>query len=427
MATYKYTPPDPRFAVNPETGQQDYLNAHPDFSWFQPDYNGGQYVTPQTIRDANPAPADLPQDTQQPNTQTPPPPANTPPPTAPKDSSSYTPVANVGYAPIQGYDYGKLSDPTHTGTGKYNPDVKWFSQGLSATGAAPGAAGLKSVADWINANGGTAVVTGDGISINGGRPVDVLTNYNNDTGAADAWWFGEGNMGEGSTGAGESGGGSGGGLSDSALMSLLGAGNYFGGPGSGGVYGDANLQQVGQDPLSLLLSGGLSQLVGDASSRMHSTPQQQAMAMENARLPYEQARKIQLRNAEDALASRGILGEPGQRSGALSGAVGRIETDLAPAYTSAINNALLGLDDQERNWANTLNGAIQTGTNRQSALSDIALRSLDQNRLFNQFLATYGLDRARTMAELANGQNDQLLRLLEIYVTQQGNVNAGFV
>lgn len=431
------------FAVNPDTGKQDFLDANPDYTWFAPDVNGGSYVTAPQVKAQN-APAATPTDTQTTSTAPPVPVpvgGNVPPwsENSPRSPQTYTTVAGTGYAPIQGYDYAKLSDPTHTGTGKYNSDVKWFSQGLAATGAQPGKAGLKAVSDWINTHGGHAEVAGDGISINGGKPVDVLTNYNDDTGTADAWWFGEGNLGEGSaTGAGGGGGAAGdpfagtpttlpGALDINSLSSILSLGSTFGGPGGAGVFGSDSLQQVGQDPFSQLITGGLTNLIADSTSRLHSTPQQQAQAFEAARSPYEMARKVQLRNAQDQLASRGLLGEPGQESGIMTGALQRIEEGLAPAYTGAIADEFGRMYDREAAAANTLGGALTSATNRQSALSDVAIRTLEQNRIFNQFIATYGLDKVKVLADIANGQGEQYLKLLELELKKAELAAGGYI
>jgi hypothetical protein len=89
------------------------------------------------------------------------------------------------FAPISGFDFAKLTDSTHVSE-KYTASVRLFSQALAATGAAPNATGLQSVADWLNAHGATASVASDKISINGDSPVDCITDFG---GSSSMWWF----------------------------------------------------------------------------------------------------------------------------------------------------------------------------------------------------------------------------------------------
>lgn len=199
------------------------------------------------------------------------------------------------------------------------------------------------------------------------------------------------------------------------------------GPGTSGVFNSPYLQQLGQDPFSQSIAGGITTAMDAAAARLHSTPQQRATAMEGARAPYEAARKVQLANAEAALADRGTLGEPGHQSGLLSSAVGRIETDLAPAYTGAIANAMSLLDQNEQQAVTQLLQGASTGTQRQQVLSDVALRELDQNRLWNQFLAQFGLDRDKAMYDVQLGQGQQLLQLFALYLQQAQQAANGYV
>jgi hypothetical protein len=68
---------------------------------------------------------------------------------------------------------------------------------------------------------------------------------------------------------------------------------------------------------------------------------------------------------------------------------------LAPPTPGAISDRLLQQDE--------------TNVRRQQVLGDIALRSLDQNRLWNQFLAQYGLDRDKVQWDMQHGNTDQYL------------------
>lgn len=89
------------------------------------------------------------------------------------------------YAPIQGFDYAKLCDPTHVND-KYSASVRLFSQALAATGAQPNGDGMQAIVDWLNAHGATASAKNDMLTINGDPPVDVVTDFG---GNQSSWWF----------------------------------------------------------------------------------------------------------------------------------------------------------------------------------------------------------------------------------------------
>lgn len=111
----------------------------------------------------------------------------------------------------------------------------------------------------------------------------------------------------------------------------------------------------------------------------------------------------------------------------MTGALQRIEEGLAPAYTGAIADEFGRMYDREAAAANTLGGALTSATNRQSALSDVAIRTLEQNRIFNQFIATYGLDKVKVLADIANGQGEQYLKLLELELKKAELAAGGYI
>lgn len=186
-------------------------------------------------------------------------------------------------------------------------------------------------------------------------------------------------------------------------------------------------QPIGDDPFSKSIQDAIKTAMDAAASRLHSTPQQRATAMEGARMPYEMARKVQLNNADAALANRGLLGEPGHQSGLQADAIGRIETSLAPAYTGAVANAMSLLDQSEQQAITQLLQGASTGTQRQQVLSDVALRELEQNRLWNQFLAQNALDRDKAMWDLQQGQGQQLLTLFSLYLQRARDAANGYI
>lgn len=186
-------------------------------------------------------------------------------------------------------------------------------------------------------------------------------------------------------------------------------------------------QPLADDPFSKSIQDGIKQAMDAAAARLHSTPQQRATAMEGARMPYEMARKVQLNNADADLANRGLLGEQGHQSGLQADAIGRIETNLAPAYTGAVSNAMSLLDQSEQQAITQLLQGASTGTQRQQVLSDVALRELDENRLWNQFLAQNALDKDKAMWDLQQGQGQQLLTLFSLYLQRARDAANGYV
>ena len=78
--------------------------------------------------------------------------------------------------------------------------------------------------------------------------------------------------------------------------------------------------------------------------------------------------------------------------------------------------------EQSRNLLNT----ARTVGDRTRILSDIALRSLDQNMEWNRFLAEFGLERAEVMERLSQGRIDSLLPLLQQYMGVAGAAAQGY-
>jgi hypothetical protein len=212
---------------------------------------------------------------------------------------------------------------------------------------------------------------------------------------------------------------------------------------------------TGEDPLSQQLSQAYADYIRDEQAQLRN-PTNLVPYFEGARMPYEIARRTQLNNARGELANRGLLSEPGHLQGPEVGAVQRVEEGLAPSYTGAIADRLTALDQlelqkrtgllnalaggtaqqkamadrlgilgqlkstKEQNLLATLTG----GTQRQKALADIAIANLDQNRLWQEFIAKNGLDRDRLTHDIENGNIDQYLQLLQLWL-QSANIAAG--
>ena len=178
--TQPNTATQPRSTTNPwdvdlQAAYKKYLGRNADPRELAVHYNnpGGKRGIIQTIMGSPEAYDYANRPVETPNATT-----TTTPPTTPA-----SPATPKGYAHIQGFDYGKLSDPNHVGPGKYDKGVKLFSQALYALNN-PDAAStdLQQVVDWMNANGGNGAYskTSDD-RING---VDVKI----DSGKG-GWWY----------------------------------------------------------------------------------------------------------------------------------------------------------------------------------------------------------------------------------------------
>jgi hypothetical protein len=251
---------------------------------------------------------------------------------------------------------------------------------------------------------------------------------------------------QGASGGAGSGGRSTGTLPD--LRSLFGQlGLQYGGPGGPGVT-QGPLEQVGQDPLSLLITGALADFIGRGGSTQFGQ-EVEAMLREsmngnnpNVMRRFESARELMskgqrtmMNDARGALAHRGLLSEPGIPQGAEIGAVKRIEESIAPdfaralrdIYTEETSNALQLATGFGADQARTFLAAIGEGTNRQTALASLALQSLSQNMAWNQFLAEFGLKRDSTLAMLQQGRVDDVMELLNTFMGATGIARGGYV
>lgn len=217
----------------------------------------------------------------------------------------------------------------------------------------------------------------------------------------------------------------------------------WGGPGDQGPYGGQNVN-VGNDPFSQLLTNALGKLIqgGGAPQSKFGQEYQQSLKdlianggmnagqLESVRAPYEKARKAGMANLHASLADRGLIG-----SGENANAIGRMEENLAVPFatalqqgaSSAFNNAMNLAGTAAQNDQSSLLQGIGLGNQRQAMLADIALRNLDQNRLWNQFLAEFGLKRDQVMAELQQGNLAGIMGLLQMFLQKAGMKNAGYV
>lgn len=232
-------------------------------------------------------------------------------------------------------------------------------------------------------------------------------------------------------------------------------------PPDPGVFAGSEVQPVGQDPLSQMLTGAIASLLagggsplgglgGDVGetlrgliSRGGDFNQERAdLRFERAREEIDRARRASAAGIRGELASRNLLSEPGITQGQDISALTRLEERLAPQFAGQVRDIQIselgaadrrletsltlatGLSEsQARNFLDT----IGTGTERQVALSNIALQTLDRNIEWNKFLAEFGLDRAEVMEAMRSGRIDQLLQLIALFNQFAGTARGGQV
>lgn len=269
-----------------------------------------------------------------------------------------------------------------------------------------------------------------------------------------------GSSGSGGTG----GGGTGGGIDFSSLLAQLqglmgpqptgpalpGGFNPNGAPITDGV------NQVGNTPLDDLMTSALAGILqnggtpysqsiettlADLISRGGLSPATERQLI-GARDAEAGAFSGQLNDARAALAARGLGSVPGAGQGPEVTAIGRISDSLAPVYASAVSDieshaidvgndsvmqALQMATGMSAQDTNAILNAIGTGTARQTALSNIALQTLDRNIEWNKFLAEFGLERDQIAEQLAQGRITSLVPLLQMFLQLAGQSAQGYI
>lgn len=206
---------------------------------------------------------------------------------------------------------------------------------------------------------------------------------------------------------------------------------------------------LGTDPLSQTINRGLSSLVeghgmtpeqrsvyatlADLIRRSGGLPSDDPLVRaqtESAREAQARTFRTQLEEARGELAGRGLLGLPGAPQGEEGGAISRITERTAPIFSGAVRDihaqaiqrqndrltgALSTITGLTRDAASNMLNALGQGTQRQLGLADIALRTLDQNRQWNQFLADFGLRRDQILYSIQQGRADSLIPLLALF------------
>ncbi len=266
--------------------------------------------------------------------------------------------------------------------------------------------------------------------------------------------------------------GGGGGSTPTRTGAGTGGASTYGGPGGPGIT-KGPLQQVGQDPLSQLITDSLGKFIAGGGSTGFGSdlesyyrnmlgmgdggggaagPQRVSdggidqgrvnSRAESARELLDKGRRTMINDLEGDLVSKNLLSEPGIPQGAHIGGLERVTENIAPEFSRALRDiytdesakadtrqlaALQMATGFSTEQARNLLAGIGEGTARQTALGDLALRELQTNMAWNQFLAQFGLQRDQVMYQIQNGGIDQLLPLLQAFIQQSGLSNAGYV
>lgn len=236
------------------------------------------------------------------------------------------------------------------------------------------------------------------------------------------------------------------GTTRSSLQSL---GQYFGGPGGPGIT-NGPLQQMGDDPFSQLITGAISDLIlrggstayGDSLKSLMSELMQGGGSgnkrYESSRELADKARRTSINDSRAMLADRGLLSEPGAPSGVEGQLMKSIAATADQEWARTVRDIAADQDDRilpvlqiatnlSQQEAATMLAAIGEGTNRQTALAQIALAQLGQNMAWNQFLAEFGLKRDQALQMLSNGQTDDVMQLMNMFLSMGSLLRGGYV
>lgn len=229
-----------------------------------------------------------------------------------------------------------------------------------------------------------------------------------------------------------------------------GGGGASGGIDTGGL--NWNYNAIGNDPMSkqideslmaLMRQGGrLRSSTGDladaALQKYLKTGGDSKLRMESIREKFGLMQRAQMNDARGELASHNLLSEGSQAQGPEMSTVGRVNANIAPQWAAATRDAAVqdneqmmqaitmatGLDEQA---ANRLLSTANTASGRQQMLGDMAIKNLDQNRMWNQFLAEFGLKRDTIMYQLQNDQLGAIQPLIAAFQKWADSQNGGYV
>lgn len=200
------------------------------------------------------------------------------------------------------------------------------------------------------------------------------------------------------------------------------------------------MEGVGTDPLDVksYLKDYLARTKGGASG---NSPQYQ-QSVEQAREALTRGEVAAKNDLGGVLADRGLMGTPGHPEGTELDSTVRAFQPLQATYLDTLRSATVDegnrADAEEQDALQRATGwssdqvaqklaAAGSATDRQQMLSTIALQTLAQDASWNEFIAQFGLDRAKVEADIAQNKMDAIAPILQLYVSLFGQVNSGFI
>ena len=149
-----------------------------------------------------------------------------------------------------------------------------------------------------------------------------------------------------------------------------------------------------------------------------------AKRYESARETLDRGRKSQMSNLQAAMAERGLLG-----SGAEASTMGRVESDLAGQYSTALRDATLAEDQiASDRYMGAINAALGSDANdiqRNKVTGELAVAQLSNNRAWNQFMLQYGLDKQKIEYDMQNGNIRNYMDLIKMFLSSGADLSNG--
>lgn len=256
----------------------------------------------------------------------------------------------------------------------------------------------QGAADYLNGLGVT------GVQANGGRRVSFGDEFVDTTKQPGEFFWGS-NPGS-ANGPG--------GMPGSSNPNMF-APSQFTGSGGGQSGGGGDLSGALSEGILSILKGGFG-----------PDKNQLAKRYESARETIDRGRRSQTASLRAALADRGLMG-----SGAEITGLGRIEEGLAGDYSTALRDATVTEDkiasDRYMQALQAALGSQANNTEQQKVVGQLAVDNLNQNRMWNQFLAEYGLNREKVMSEIQNGNIGAYTGLINAFMQYGQSQSNGYV
>ena len=182
-----------------------------------------------------------------------------------------------------------------------------------------------------------------------------------------------------------------------------------------------------QDRYSQAMTLGAQQAQAQTQARDARYSQALAMGAEQAQ-QQTQARDTRLSAAmaqAQAMSGDEAAARQNQFLTAITQATG-ISREQAQLRENRLQNAMSLATGMSEEQSRNILATAATVNARQQMLGDMALQSLDRNMAWNQFLANYGLDRAKTLEAMQTGRIQAIMPILEMYMRAAQQAGVGY-